>query len=70
MAGVEAIVIIRQEKPDNCSVGFRSIDKVNVAAVAQSLGGGGHKNAAGLSIAGTIPEIKIRILSEFQKIFT
>jgi phosphoesterase RecJ-like protein len=70
VAGVEAIVIIRQEKPDNCTVGLRSLDEVDVAAVARSLGGGGHKNAAGLSIAGTIPEIKLRILDSFQKIFS
>ena len=70
VAGVEAIVLIRQEKPDNCSVGFRSLDQINVAAVAQSLGGGGHKNASGLSIAGTIKDVKIKILAEFEKIFT
>jgi phosphoesterase RecJ-like protein len=67
--GVEAIVIIRQEKPDNCTVGFRSRDAVDVAAVAKSFGGGGHKNAAGLSIEGTIGEIKLKILDAFEKIF-
>ena len=69
ISGVEAITIIRQEKSDNCSVSFRSLDEVNVAVVAQALGGGGHKNAAGLSIAGTITEVKTKILYEFQKIF-
>ena len=69
ITGVEAIVIIRQEKPDNCTVGLRSRDEVDVAAVARSLGGGGHKNAAGFSLAGTIPELKIRILDEFRRIF-
>ncbi|AEF82151.1 DHH family phosphoesterase [Leadbettera azotonutricia] len=68
IGGMEAIVIIRQEKPDNCTVGFRSRDKVDVAAVAKSFGGGGHKNAAGLSIAGTIDELKPRILAAFQNI--
>jgi phosphoesterase RecJ-like protein len=69
IAGVEAIVIIRQEKPDNCTVGFRSLDQVDVAEVARSMGGGGHKNAAGLSINGTIPEIKTKILAAFEKMF-
>ncbi|MDR0313770.1 MAG: bifunctional oligoribonuclease/PAP phosphatase NrnA [Treponema sp.] len=69
IAGVIAIVIIRQEKPDNCTVGFRSVDQVDVAAIAQSMGGGGHKYAAGLSINGTIPEIKEKILAAFKKIF-
>jgi phosphoesterase RecJ-like protein len=41
VAGMEAIVIIRQEKPDNCTVGFRSRDAIDVAAVARTFGGGG-----------------------------
>jgi phosphoesterase RecJ-like protein len=69
IGGMEAIVIIRQEKPDNCTVGFRSKDAVDVAAIAKSFGGGGHKNAAGLSIPGTIAELKPRILAAFQMIF-
>ena len=69
IAGVEAIVIIRQEKPDSCTIGFRSLDKVDVALVAQSLGGGGHKNAAGATAAGTIPELKVKILEAFKNIF-
>jgi len=69
VGGVEAIAMIRQEKPDKCTVGLRSTDQVDVAAVARTLGGGGHKNAAGLSIAGTIPEIKAKILNAFQEIF-
>ena len=69
IAGVEAIVIIRQENPDSCTVGFRSRDQVDVALVAQSLGGGGHKNAAGAAVAGTIPELRIKILEAFQNIF-
>jgi phosphoesterase RecJ-like protein len=67
--GMEAIVIIRQEKPGNCTVGFRSRDDVDVAAVAKCFGGGGHKNAAGASIPGTIPEIKAKILARFNTIF-
>jgi len=43
VAGVEAIVIICQEFADNCTVGFRSIDTIDVAAVAASFGGGGTR---------------------------
>ena len=69
VAGVEAIVIIRQELVDNCTVGFRSIDKIDVAAIAASFGGGGHKNAAGISTNGTISDIKQKIIESFAKIF-
>ncbi|MCL2068641.1 MAG: DHHA1 domain-containing protein [Oscillospiraceae bacterium] len=67
--GVEAIVVIRQESPEYCTVGFRSLDRINVADIACSFGGGGHKNAAGLKIAGTINALKAQILEAFDKVF-
>ncbi|MDR2740435.1 MAG: bifunctional oligoribonuclease/PAP phosphatase NrnA [Treponema sp.] len=69
VAGVEVIVIIRQESPENCTIGFRSRDTVDVAAIAAQFGGGGHKNAAGLSLAGTIEGIELKILEAFSDIF-
>jgi phosphoesterase RecJ-like protein len=69
VAGVEAIVIIRQESPENCSIGFRSRDRVDVAALAAAFGGGGHRNAAGASVPGRIDSVTPRILAAFEKIF-
>jgi len=46
------------------SVSFRSKDNVNVAILAKSLGGGGHKSASGLTTKGKFEEIKDHILSE------
>jgi phosphoesterase RecJ-like protein len=68
----EAIVLIRQEKlePPQCTVGFRSRDRVDVAAIAGSFGGGGHKNAAGLSINALIAELKPKILEAFKPVFS
>jgi len=70
VAGVEALVIIRQELADNCTVSLRSIDKVNVAQIAATFGGGGHKNAAGLTMKGEIPYVKKCILESFSKVFS
>ena len=67
--GVEAIVIIRQESPEYCTVGFRSRDSVDVGRIAHSFGGGGHRNAAGLKINGTIDLLIPEILSAFEKEF-
>lgn len=66
--GVEAVVIIRQESAENCTVGLRSRDVVDVAKIAAALGGGGHKNAAGLKTKAKILEIREKILLEFKKI--
>ncbi|MDR0622874.1 MAG: bifunctional oligoribonuclease/PAP phosphatase NrnA [Treponema sp.] len=68
VAGVEAIVIIRQETPENCTVGLRSRDSIDVAAIAAGFGGGGHKNAAGFSAHGTIEEQRPKILAAFEKV--
>jgi phosphoesterase RecJ-like protein len=65
IAGVEAIAVIRQESAGDCTVGLRSRDKVNVAEIAARFGGGGHKNAAGLKIAGTIERLKPRLIEAF-----
>jgi len=66
--GVEAVVIIRQELADNCTVGLRSIDKINVSEIAASLGGGGHKNASGLTMQGDIPYVKQKMLEAFSNV--
>ena len=70
VSGMEAIVIIRQETPEKCTVGLRSRDQADVGRIAASFGGGGHKNAAGLSIAGTIEELKPKIIQAFEEIFS
>jgi len=67
--GVEAIVIIRQERVDNCTVSLRSIDKVDVSKIAAELGGGGHKNASGLTIRGEIAYVKQIMLESFKNAF-
>jgi phosphoesterase RecJ-like protein len=68
VAGVEAIVLIRQETPEKCSVGLRSRDLLDIGRIAASFGGGGHKNAAGFAIPGTIAELKPKIVKAFESI--
>jgi phosphoesterase RecJ-like protein len=69
VAGVEALGIIRQETPDNCTVGLRSRDKVDVARIAARFGGGGHKNAAGASVPGRIEDLYPKLLEAFEGAF-
>ena len=67
--GVELIVIIRQESDDECTVSLRSSDKIDVAKIAASFGGGGHKNAAGLTIKQDISSVKQILLNSLKDIF-
>jgi phosphoesterase RecJ-like protein len=67
--GVEAAALIRQEKPESCTIGLRSRDRIDVAAIAMSFGGGGHKNAAGACLDGKIAGIERRLLDAFASVF-
>lgn len=65
---VEAVAFIRQDTPTTCTAGLRSIDRVDVSAVAAKFGGGGHKNASGLSTDGVLDKLIPEIVKEFGKV--
>ncbi len=48
---------ILKETPEGIRVSLRSISETDVAAVARSFGGGGHRLAAGFTVSGTVPEV-------------
>lgn len=54
--GVEVAVFIREDEPGLYKFSLRSNGKVDVAAIAASFGGGGHKLAAGFSIQADLEE--------------
>jgi phosphoesterase RecJ-like protein len=59
--GVEVAIFFRQLEEGRVKVGFRSKGKVNVAVFSAAMGGGGHHNAAGCTVDGTIAEVKARV---------
>jgi phosphoesterase RecJ-like protein len=66
--GVEVAASFRE--PSNGGpwrVSFRSRGRVNVAAIAQKFGGGGHHNAAGCSIAGDEAAVRAQIADEIEQ---
>ncbi len=58
VAGVEVSIFFRQLEERKYKVGFRSKGTVNVATLAQAFGGGGHHNAAGGTVEGSLDEVK------------
>ena len=66
--GVKAAVFLRQDTPSTCTGGFRSLDEVDVSVVASKFGGGGHKNASGMSCEGRIETLIPSIVKEFARI--
>jgi phosphoesterase RecJ-like protein len=49
---IKAVVYMREVAPGKYRASLRSKGDINVARVAEKFGGGGHKNASGLSIEG------------------
>ncbi len=70
VAGMEVAVVVRQESPDHCTVGFRSRESIDVAAIAALFGGGGHRLAAGLHLAGQADDIVKRVISAFEPVLS
>lgn len=66
--GVEAVVFLRQDTLTTCTGGFRSQDKIDVSVVASKFGGGGHKNASGMSCNGRVETLIPQIVKEFARI--
>ncbi|HHW08048.1 MAG TPA: bifunctional oligoribonuclease/PAP phosphatase NrnA [Clostridia bacterium] len=55
--GVEVGILFRQVETNKVRVGLRSRGQVDVSAIAQAFGGGGHYRAAGCTVAGDLDEV-------------
>jgi phosphoesterase RecJ-like protein len=64
--GTEVAVLLREEGAD-VRVSLRSAGSVDVGAVARSLGGGGHRAAAGLVLDGPVSSARERIVSAIRE---
>ncbi len=66
MAGVDTGVFLRELPDGVIRVSLRSKGRLNVAAIAARLGGGGHQNAAGCTLEGPLPRALKEILAELR----
>jgi len=67
IAGVEAAVFLRELPEGRIRLSLRGKGRVNVAAISQKLGGGGHENAAGCTLDGPISRATEEILAALRK---
>jgi bifunctional oligoribonuclease and PAP phosphatase NrnA len=70
IAGVEAAAFFRELPERRIRVSLRSKGKVNVALIAERLGGGGHENASGCTVDGPIERAREEILAELRASLT
>lgn len=68
--GVEVAILFRQTGSAQYKISMRSKGRVDLSGLAQSFGGGGHKNAAGGVLDGTFEEVKKRVLGDVEKIIS
>jgi phosphoesterase RecJ-like protein len=66
VAGVEASAFLRELPEGRIRVSLRSKGRVNVAAIAEGLGGGGHENAAGCTLEGPLAHALEQILGQLR----
>lgn len=64
IGGVRAAFIAIEQMNHNVKVSVRSRLGVNVAAVAEAFGGGGHKQAAGVVMQGSLSDALARVLPQ------
>src|SRR5213594_1974089 len=63
IAGVRMALLFRHIGNGRIKVSFRSMGEVDVAALANQFGGGGHSKAAGASLEGSIAESQEKVLA-------
>ena len=65
--GVEVGMLFKENGQSSVKVSLRSAGSVNVAAVAQHFGGGGHVRAAGCRLTDPLPEVITKVVDVVKK---
>ncbi|TNE44217.1 MAG: 30S ribosome-binding factor RbfA [Deltaproteobacteria bacterium] len=63
--GVEVAVMFREQE-GGWKLSFRSRGSISVADIASQLGGGGHRNAAGAFLTGSLEDIKQQVCESLE----
>jgi phosphoesterase RecJ-like protein len=64
--GVQVAAMFKAFKPGSVRVSLRSREKTDVQAVAAAFGGGGHRNAAGCTVPGTLAEARRAVIARVE----
>ena len=63
-------IFITELKKGEFNVSLRSLGAIDVAAIAQTIGGGGHRNASGATFKGTRKQLLKVLMAEFAKVIS
>jgi bifunctional oligoribonuclease and PAP phosphatase NrnA len=59
---IQAVVFFKEWEGNQYRVSLRSKGRIDVGGVANQFGGGGHKNASGCTVVGTLAEVRQQVL--------
>ena len=65
--GVKVSIFLTEQERENFNISLRSHGDVNVAAIAKHFGGGGHKNAAGITMKGRYKDVIKQIVDKVEE---
>jgi phosphoesterase RecJ-like protein len=65
--GVEVGITIKEREPGVFKISMRSTDQVDVSAICQQFGGGGHVRAAGCRIEGTVETVRQQLVDAVER---
>jgi len=63
---IEAVIFFKQEQGNEYRVSLRSKGDIDIGVIAKEYGGGGHKNAAGATITGSIEELQQALVEKIE----
>jgi phosphoesterase RecJ-like protein len=66
--GVEVCAFFREEGENRYRVSLRSKGSIDIGQVARHFGGGGHANAAGLSVSGGFEDARRAVVGELRRL--
>lgn len=67
ISGVLVGITFREKDNNEFKVSVRSEDPINACKICSEFGGGGHKNAAGCTIKGSLDEVVSKVLDSVKK---
>jgi phosphoesterase RecJ-like protein len=67
LEATQVAMLIRDAGPGLVKVSFRASGPVDVSAIASQFGGGGHRKAAGCTVAGGIEEVRAKVVAAAER---
>jgi len=66
VAGVKALVVFKERQDGTTKISLRSVQPINVAALATRWGGGGHEQAAGATLMTSVEQAEHEVVPQLR----